>query len=183
MTLVSLQELAKFINKYSPHGVVADFGGLDSIGAQIVTKMLSLKEVSVKNISETDLEISLRGKPYTPAPIYKSLDYDNGVDLMLPIKSKKFDFGISMDLLEHTPNPFIVAENISNSLKKGAILFVTVPMIWEQHFYPIDTFRFMPQGLELLFPKMKKISIDVVRDYAPDEEINRTRLVGIFQKK
>jgi hypothetical protein len=88
-----------------------------------------------------------------------------------------------MDLLEHTSNPFVVAENITNSLKKGALLFVTVPWIWEIHYHPKDYWRFAPQGLEELFPKMEKLSIEITRDQSIDEEVPRSRLVAVFRKK
>ena len=88
-----------------------------------------------------------------------------------------------MDLLEHTSNPFIVAKNISDSLKPGAFLFVTVPFVWELHYHPKDYFRFCPQGLEAVFSEMKTKTIEIVRDQVPDEDLPRQRIVAIFQKK
>ena len=139
MTLISLQHLAKFLNKYKITGRIADFGGTNTIGAPIVRSMLVLKNVTIdQRASREGLGILVGGTPQKKIPKYFVLDYDNDVDLMKPIKGKKFDGGICMDLLEHTSNPFIIAENISNSLKKGAFLFVTVPWIWELHYYPKD---------------------------------------------
>lgn len=185
MTLISLQLLAHFLNKFKPKGRIADFGGTDKIGGNIVRQMIAMKDISVKN-SEPDnkLNVLLSGSGYkkTP-PEYIVLDYDNGVDLMKPVKGAKFDAGICMDLLEHTKNPFIIAKNISDSLKSGALLFLTVPFVWELHDYPGDYWRFCPHGLEQLFPKMKAITIEVIRDSVPEEELPRTRLVAIFKKK
>ena len=193
MTIVSLQCLAIFLNKYKMYGRIGDFGGTDKIGAQIIEKMLSLRNVSViqaepapgDEISPIPIGVNVfvNGIPKKTAPEYFVLDYDNGIDLLKPIKGKKFDGGICMDLLEHVSQPFIVAENISNSLNKGALLFVTVPWVWEIHDYHGDYWRFTTQGLETLFPKMKKIVIEVVRDQAPEEELPRTRIVAVFKKK
>lgn len=184
MTITSLQLLAHFLNSFPQEGRIADFGGTSAIGAQIVKKMLTLSSLTVaKDESVKGFGVLLNGTPRKSKHQYTVLDYDNGIDLMKPIKGKKFDGGISMDLLEHTENPFIIAENISNSLKKGAFLFVTVPWIWEIHEYPKDYWRFAPQGLEQLFPKMECITIEIIRDQSDEEEVPRSRLVGIFKKK
>jgi hypothetical protein len=184
MTIISLQLLAHFLNLYPQQGRVADYGGTDRIGGKMVKKMLSLSELAVSPGTNTKgFSAFLNGKPRKPVPEYICLDYDNGVDLLKPIKGKKFDGGLCMDLLEHTTNPFIVAKNISDSLNKGAYLFVTVPWVWEIHNYPGDYWRFTPQGLETLFPKLKKVTIEIIRDSAPEEELPRHRLVAIFKKK
>lgn len=188
MTITSLKLLAHFLNTYPQEGRIADYGGTDIIGGKIVKQMMELDNVEViENMPQTDvsaIDIGVKGLPKWQKPKYVVLDYDNGVDLMKPIKGQKFDGGICMDLLEHTENPFVIAKNISNSLKKGALLFVTVPWIWELHYYPKDYWRFAPQGLEELFkPNMECITVEIIRDAAPEEEVARARLVGVFKKK
>ena len=184
MTITSLRQLANFLSKYPPTGRVADYGGTEKIGAEIVRKMFELSKIKVVQPDEKDpFEILIEGKPRKNDAKYIVLDFDNGIDLREPIKDGNFDSGICMDLLEHTSNPFVVAENISNSLKKGAILFVTVPWVWEIHYHPKDYWRFAPQGLEELFPKMKVLSMDIVRDQSYGEELPRQRLVAVFKKK
>lgn len=184
MTLISLQLLAHFINTYKPNGRIGDFGGTDKIGGKIVKQMLSLENVNVKaGKPGADINLLVDGSPKAKPGKLFVLDYDNKIDLMKPIKGEKFDAGICMDLLEHTENPFIIAKNISNSLKKGAYLFVTVPWVWELHYYPKDYWRFAPQGLEQLFPNMNAITIEIIRDKAPEEELPRHRLVAVFKKK
>lgn len=182
MTIVSLQLLAHYLNLYPQNGRIADFGGTQKIGAPIVKKMLSLSELVVVQGEGDGFNAILNGKPRKPVPEYFCLDYDSGIDLMKPVEGKKFDGGICMDLLEHLPQPFLVAKNISDSLKKDALLFVTCPFVWEPHNFPGDYFRFTPQGVEALFPKMKVITTEVIRDYAPEEELPRSRIVGIFKK-
>lgn len=185
MTIISLKCLAHFLNKYPPKGRVADYGGTDGIGGNIVRTMLTLEEVNISD-GDRSKEINLfvnGSKKKKVQPEYFVLDYDNGIDLLEPVKGEKFDSGLCMDLLEHTTNPFTVAKNISDSLKKGAILFITVPWVWEIHNYPGDYWRFTPQGLETLFPLMEKISIEIIRDQEPEEELPRNRLVAVFKKK
>ena len=129
MTAISHKGLKFFLNKYRPRvkGSVADYGGgMDA--ARGVEKILFRFDIDDCS----------------------GLDYKTGYDLMKKIKGKKYDVGICMDLLEHVSNPFIVAHNISASLKKGALLFVTAPFVWSFHEYPKDYFRFTPDGLKYL---------------------------------
>lgn len=182
MTLTSLRALAWFLSKYPPKGRIADFGGTEKIGSEIVTQMFSLSNIRIEGDPKTPLNINVKGFEKECEAEYIPLDFDNGIDLRKPIKGKKFDGAICMDLLEHTSNPFVVAENITNSLKKDALLFVTVPWIWEIHYHPKDYWRFAPQGLEELFPKMEKLSIEIIRDQSIDEEVPRSRLVAVFKK-
>ena len=186
MTLLSLQYLAFFLNKYKPTGRIADFGGTDAIGAGMIREILTLDDVIVKSPGRDkngNVIINADGIPKKTKPEYIVLDYDNGVDLLKPVKGEKFDAGITMDLLEHTTNPPVVAKNISDSLKSGAFLFVTVPFVWELHNYPGDYFRFCPQGLVVMFSDMNIITMDIVRDEAPEEELPRSRIVAVFRKK
>ena len=184
MTLISLKLLAHFLNKYTLKGRIADYGGTDTIGGKIINQMLGLDNVSItEGKPGSDTNVLVNGNPAKRIGEYFPLDYDNGVDLMKPITGKKFDGGICMDLLEHVADPFAVAKNITNSLNKGAILFVTVPWVWELHYFPKDYWRFTPQGLEQLFSKMKAITVEVIRDPSPDETLPRHRLVAIFRKK
>ena len=162
MTTTSLNELMKFLNSYPiTVGRTADFGGTENVGSNIVKDSLASGGI-------TD---------------YHMLDFDNGVDLRKPIKGEKFDLGICMDLLEHTTDPFLVARNIKNSLKKGAFLFVTVPFIWEVHLYPGDYWRFTQMGLEQLFLGMNLHHVYMVPDDAPGASVPRHRVVGVFSKK
>ena len=184
MTIQSLRCLGAFLNYYKPSGRIADYGGTDRIGAPIVKKMLALNNVVVKDDDPgVVFNLHIQGVEKKVVPQYVVLDYDSGVDLLKPIRGKKFDAGICMDLLEHVSNPFIVAKNISNSLQKNALLFVTAPWIWEIHEYPKDYWRFSPQGIQELFPDMKALHVEIIRDESSDEELPRARIVAIFKKK
>ena len=119
------------------------------------------------------------------------LDYSTGVDLLKPIKGRKYNTGICMDLLEHVSNPFIVGENITNSLRKGALLFVTAPFVWGTHNCPNDYFRFTAEGLKVIFPKLEWLRIDIrvddcwknLKKFRKDDKIVKFfRVVGVFKK-
>ncbi len=163
MTTLSLKELADFLSEFHTaiKYPIANYGG-GLYKVDLVKEMLDAG--------------GLTGE-------YDVLDYDTGVDLMLPLK-KKYGLGICMDLLEHTKQPFIVAKNIYNSLQMNALLFVTVPFIWEVHSYPGDYWRFTVDGIMELFPKMTPLYGAYVRDQHTDPEpCPRTRVVVGLQKK
>lgn len=161
MTKTSLEYLMWFLNTYPipPSARIADYGGTENIGDTIVKDSLAAG-------GQSD---------------YHALDFDNGIDLREPIKGPKFDLGICMDLLEHTSDPLLVARNIKESLNDGALLFVTVPFVWELHYYPKDYWRFTPQGVEQLFNDMYIEVIGLVRDQSPKEDLPRHRIVGVFR--
>ncbi len=179
MTELSRQCLVNFLNEYQNELVepIADYGGNNKLYGNIIKNILNAGGISN----------------------YFPLDYTSGIDLMKPIK-RKFGTGICMDTLEHVNNPFIVAKNITNSLKKNALLFVTVPFIWAQHGYEKgdilkDYFRFTEEGLKLLFPKLHCLKIWTLEDTKGslgvyddksvklrDESVPFVRVVGIFKK-
>lgn len=177
MTETSITELSKFLTGHQQFFFdnmrIADYGGTDNIQKDVVKNMLL-----TGNLAN-----------------YHMLDFDNGIDLREPIVGEKFDLGICMDLLEHVSNPFLVAQNIIDSLNPGAFLFVTAPFVWEIHGYPGDYWRYTPQGLMELF---KDMEVEIVyaevdshnpADYPespasiPPVSLPWTRVIGIFKKK
>lgn len=163
MTKLSFEQLAIFLNNYRDKIIVpvADYGGTNVFGFD-----------SVKNLFASGGIID-----------YNVIDLETGYDLTKPITGRKYGTGICMDLLEHTVNPFEVAKNIYLSLKKEALLFVTVPWVWEVHKYPIDNWRFTVDGVITLFPRMRVLEAGYLRDQHTDPEpLPRERVVVIFQK-
>jgi len=172
MTPLSRECLINFLNRYAPRikGCVVDYGGAGKWSEE------------VKRILESG-----------GVGDYVALDYKTGVDLMKKIKGKKFDVGICMDLLEHVANPFIVADNITSSLNKKALLFVTVPFVWGLHDYPKDYFRFTVDGIKAVFSKMYCLEAEFLSDlHKPlpggmvSDDIDRhwvTRVVAVFEKR
>lgn len=171
MTEKSLNELKSFLKQYRDEfqrKTIGDFGS----GISYAQHMESAIGISIN---------ALAGQ----GPKYVPVDLATGFDLMKPLK-KKFDHGFCMDLLEHVDNPFLVAENVSKSIKKNGLLFVTVPFSWEYHEAPIDYWRFTHTGVAKLFEKFMKVEgIRVVRDDTGknEGEVIRYRVVGVFRRK
>jgi SAM-dependent methyltransferase len=69
----------------------------------------------------------------------------------LPFGDQSFDAILCTQVLEHVPDPELVAGEIHRLLKPGGVGFVSVPFAWEIHHYPDDYHRFTPESLQKLF--------------------------------
>lgn len=55
-----------------------------------------------------------------------------------------------LSILEHTYVPVTVVKWAIKKLAIGGHLLISVPVVWEEHDYPIDFWRFMPQSIRWL---------------------------------
>ena len=98
---------------------------------------------------------------------YTGIDMEDGpgVDVLLDLakdftfvdkilKQKRFNTVFCLSVFEHCSNPFMMAENITNLLNKNGVLYVSVPFSWKFHPFPSDYWRFTPEGVRILFPKI-----------------------------
>lgn len=68
----------------------------------------------------------------------------------LPFPNNSFDHVLSIVVLEHTPQPGRVIEEFRRVLKKGGMVHIVVPHMWEEHQRPHDFFRFTSSGIRYL---------------------------------
>jgi SAM-dependent methyltransferase len=101
--------------------------------------------------------------------LYAGVDYigadleaGKGVDVVIDLTKGlgglgegRFALAICCSVLEHTPRPWIMAENITRLLRPGGCLYLSVPWVWRYHPYPDDYFRFSPRGVQSLFPEVR----------------------------
>lgn len=87
------------------------------------------------------------------------LEAGKGVDSVLdltkgigPLNENYFSLIICCSVLEHTPTPWVLADNISRLAATHGWLYMSVPWVWRYHPYPDDYFRFSFRGIESLFP-------------------------------
>jgi len=81
---------------------------------------------------------------------------------------KQFDGIICCHVLEHVRNPFLAAANLAKLLKKGGLLFVSVPWVQGYHEFPDDFWRFSFAGLRELF---KDLEVFAEAYSGPREEV------------
>jgi SAM-dependent methyltransferase len=68
----------------------------------------------------------------------------------LPFPTSSFDHVLSIVVLEHTPEPGRVIEELRRVLRPGGMVHIVVPHMWEEHQRPHDFFRFTSSGIRYL---------------------------------
>ena len=68
----------------------------------------------------------------------------------IPLERDSVDVIISIQVLEHLPEPWKVLAEFHRVLKPGGLLFISCPQAVELHQIPYDFFRFTPFGLKSL---------------------------------
>lgn len=104
-----------------------------------------------------------RFKPLFDKATYVSVDFAQGdprwdysnLDAVgrleeLPFSAASFDHVLSIVVLEHTPQPNKVIEEFRRVLKRGGMVHIVVPHMWEEHQKPHDFFRFTSSGIRYL---------------------------------
>lgn len=90
---------------------------------------------------------------------YTGLDMAEGknVDIVVKnpykweeVESEKFDVVISGQMLEHTKYPWLVIQEIVRVTKNRGLICVIVPSGGGEHKFPLDCYRFFPDGMRAL---------------------------------
>lgn len=68
-----------------------------------------------------------------------------------------WDYIISDQVLEHIRRPWKAVAEMHRILQKGGVTICTTCAYNPVHRYPIDCYRFLPQGLEVLFEDFDEI--------------------------
>lgn len=79
---------------------------------------------------------------------------------------EEFDVVISGQCIEHVSRPWEWFQEAARILKPNGKLFVIAPSVIHQHRYPIDTFRYYPDGMYSLaeYTGLTPIRSELVRD-------------------
>lgn len=64
---------------------------------------------------------------------------------------QSFDIIWCSSVFEHLYNPWIAAQEMMKVLKPGGVFFIQTHLIFPEHGYPSDYFRFTTEGLKSLF--------------------------------
>ncbi len=80
-----------------------------------------------------------------------------GVDIAadlteLPFKNDSFDAATCDQVLEHVPDPHVVANELHRVVKPGGLIHVASPFVFPWHPSPSDYTRWTQEGLVSLFP-------------------------------
>jgi len=88
---------------------------------------------------------------YHGIDLYTALEYAKEVKpdyywdgKVLPFGDNSFDVVMMTEVLEHVPDPEAVLNEVFRVLRKGGIIFLTIPFLWPLHEVPHDEYRFTP---------------------------------------
>ena len=103
-----------------------------------------------------------------------------GVDVVLtdpyryPFESDSFDIVLSGQTLEHAQHPWRAVPEMARVLKPGGWLCVIAPWKWKVHRYPLDCWRILADGMEVL---LREAGLTVV-----ECRMKRNDTIGIARK-
>jgi SAM-dependent methyltransferase len=69
----------------------------------------------------------------------------------LPFESRSFDTVISIQVLEHTPDPQTLMNEMGRVVRADGMVLVCVPFSFRLHEEPHDYFRYTPHGMRSMF--------------------------------
>ena len=110
---------------------------------------------------------------------YTGIDVSEGkgVDVVLKdpyswdeINDSFYDIIISGQCLEHVEYPWLTMEQIAKKLKPDGIVAIIVPSSGDIHLFPIDTYRYNPDGMRALgkWAGLKVVSVERIDTHWAD---------------
>ncbi|MEM6749759.1 MAG: class I SAM-dependent methyltransferase [Planctomycetota bacterium] len=76
-------------------------------------------------------------------------------DIDAALDGRRFGAIFCLSVLEHCEQPFAMAERLTDLLRPGGSLVVSVPWVFRFHGYPSDYWRFTHEGVKKLFPRLE----------------------------
>lgn len=139
-------------------------------------------EVGSKDYGSTqDLRVLFANKDE-----YIGIDMEDGpgVDVVLDLTEdfeqidlklcgQRFGTIFCLSVLEHCEQPFKMAENLTLLLEPKGRICISAPFSWKIHAYPNDYWRFTPEGIRRLFPRL---------EFNPGQSLAATSKENEFQK-
>ncbi len=124
---------------------------------------------------------------------YCGLDIEPGrsVDIVVKdpykwteVPDNSFDIIIAGQVLEHVEFFWLVFKEMARVLKTGGYLCVISPKLQKTHRFPVDCWRFLPDGMKALakYAKIKCISAKAAHESYVEVPKTPNDCVGVFQK-
>ena len=122
-----------------------------------------LAEHVTRPVGKTVLDVGSFAVGHTYRPMCESLGLQytgcdiqpgDNVDLVIPELGVwdigKFDIVISGQCLEHVRMPWIWIRQLAATVATGGTVILVAPWVWRIHRYPVDCWRFLPDGMAAL---------------------------------
>lgn len=128
--------------------------------AALVAKYLDKEsELKILDVGSYDVNGAYTPIFNNPKWTYVGLDIEPGPNVDLVVKNpynweevghNTFDVVISGQCLEHVEYPWMTMECIEEVMKPGGLHFNIVPSAGPYHAFPLDCYRFFPEGMAAL---------------------------------
>lgn len=155
----SIENMKYFIDKYYKNGQLGSY--VLDVGSQEVTGQ---ENTSYKQLFPSGVH-------------YIGCDMSSGVnvDIVLNspydwknVQSGQYDYVISGQMLEHVEFPWLTFLEIARVLKRGGICCVIAPSSGPMHNYPLDCYRYYPDGMVALARYAHLEVLEVFTNYNRD---------------
>ena len=83
------------------------------------------------------------------------------------IPAGSYDYVVSTSMLEHTPHPWKVVEEVYKVLRPGGVFYVSVPWMYPLHAEPNDYWRFSLPCLQRLVRDAGFVELKSGSEYSP----------------
>ncbi len=98
--------------------------------------------------------------------------------ITIPISDESIDSILLLEVLEHCPDPKIVINEAFRVLKKGGVILISTPFIYQLHGVPFDYSRPTPFGLRHLLENIGFVEIKVAGSGGYDASLGQ--MIGIW---
>lgn len=110
-------------------------------------------------------------KPLFDGHEYTGIDQTDGPNVDVVVGEPPWDLPGEYDIvvcgqvLEHAPRPWVLMEEMARQTKVGGRLCIVAPSAGPVHRYPVDCYRYHPDGLRAL---AEHAGLQVVRCFTPE---------------
>lgn len=172
MHLSSYQNMARLVDGYLAHAqapLILDLGSYDVNGSyRPLFDRPGWRYLGIDLVAGPNVDIVLK-TPYR-----------------LPLPASYADVIISGQVFEHIAFFWLTWMELVRTLKTGGLLFLIAPSRGPEHRYPVDCWRFYPDGFRALADYAALELLEVHTDWTPDADAESAAwgdTVGVFRKK
>mmetsp|Transcript_2320 Transcript_2320/g.4694 ORF Transcript_2320/g.4694 Transcript_2320/m.4694 type:complete len:329 (-) Transcript_2320:252-1238(-) len=90
---------------------------------------------------------------------YTTADYPFADCHDLPYDDNSFDIAIANQVFEHVEMPWVCVDEIHRVLRPGGYIVIGVPTMYQEHKWPTDYWRFMPDSLQVLVRNFAHVEV------------------------